>query len=158
MVWYTPQFRPTFWSPEDMMVFIDLIFAVANQGFINSKITVRFPLYVPYSYFSATYLSQVRAVKYNVKQHPTLNDKQNGVNLFQSFENSMTLAELHNCADVTTVFIEDFDYYGLSNTNSDRTFDCRINQSIIPKSSTSYRFIHYFHHFKCICYHFQFWA
>ena len=70
-------------------------------------------------------------MKYNVKQHPTLNDKQNGVNLFQSFENSMTLAEFHNCADVTALFIEYFDYYGLSNANTDRTFDCRINQSII---------------------------
>ena len=56
MVWYTPQFRATFWSPEDMMVFIDLIFAEANQGFMNSNIPVRFPLCVPYQYFSASLL------------------------------------------------------------------------------------------------------
>lgn len=40
MVWYTPQFRGTFSSLEDMMVFIDLIFAETNQGFINSNIPV----------------------------------------------------------------------------------------------------------------------
>ena len=51
----------------------------------------------------------------------------------------MPLADLHNCADVTTLFIQDFDYYGLVNTNSGNNFDCRVHQSVIPKSSTSYR-------------------
>lgn len=40
MVWYTPQFKASFSSTGDMNVFIDLIFAEANQGFINSNIPV----------------------------------------------------------------------------------------------------------------------
>lgn len=78
-------------------------------------------------------------MKYNAKQHPTLNDITNGKKLLQSFEKSMPLADLHNCADVATLFIQDFDYYGLVNTNSGNNFDCRVHQSVIPKSSTSYR-------------------
>ena len=41
MVWYTPQFRGSFSSIDDMMVFIDLLFAETNQGFINSNIPVK---------------------------------------------------------------------------------------------------------------------
>ena len=40
MVWYTPQFRNTFETEEDMNVFVDLIFAESNQGYKNSEIPV----------------------------------------------------------------------------------------------------------------------
>merc|ERR1711942_366401 len=40
MIWYTPQFRATFSSEEEMDLFIDQIFAETNQGYINSQIPV----------------------------------------------------------------------------------------------------------------------
>ena len=40
MIWYTHEFRATFTSDEEMMVFIDLIFTETNQGYINSEIPV----------------------------------------------------------------------------------------------------------------------
>merc|ERR1712215_596793 len=55
MIWYTPQFRATFPSEEEMNLFIDQIFDETNQGYINSEIPVR-------------------AVKHDVKQHPNLTD------------------------------------------------------------------------------------
>ena len=42
MVWYTPQFRNTFETEEDMNVFVDLIFAESNQGYKNSEIPVNY--------------------------------------------------------------------------------------------------------------------
>ena len=42
MIWYTPQFRNTFETEEDMNVFVDLIFAESNQGYVNSQIPVRY--------------------------------------------------------------------------------------------------------------------
>ena len=45
MVWYTPQFRNTFETEEDMNVFVDLIFAETNQGYINSQIPVGYQQY-----------------------------------------------------------------------------------------------------------------
>ena len=41
MIWYTPQFRATFTTDDDLDVFVDLIFAETNQGYINSNIPVR---------------------------------------------------------------------------------------------------------------------
>ena len=81
----------------------------------------------------------MRAVKYDAKQHPTLND--NGVKLLTSFVKSMPLADLHNCADVSTLFVKDIDYYGFMNYNNAGTLDCRTHQSVIPKSSTTFRSI-----------------
>ena len=40
MIWYTPQFRATFPSEEEMNLFIDQIFDETNQGYINSEIPV----------------------------------------------------------------------------------------------------------------------
>ena len=40
MIWYTPQFFASFASEADMNVFIDLIFELTNQGYINSKMPV----------------------------------------------------------------------------------------------------------------------
>ena len=79
----------------------------------------------------------MRAVKYDAKQHPTLNDK--GVKLLNSFVRSMPLADLRNCADVSTLFVKDIDYYGFINHNDARTLDCGTHQSVIPKSSTTFR-------------------
>ena len=42
MIWYTATFRSTFQSEEDMNVYIDLIFAETNQGYINSQIPVSY--------------------------------------------------------------------------------------------------------------------
>ena len=49
MIWYTPEFRATFTSDEEMMVFIDLIFTETNQGYINSEI----PVSLKYSSFKS---------------------------------------------------------------------------------------------------------
>ena len=40
MIWYTPQFRASFSSEEEMDLFIDCIFCETNQGYINSQIPV----------------------------------------------------------------------------------------------------------------------
>ena len=41
MVWHTQQFMSSFFSKDDMSVYVDLIFAEANQGLLNSKIPVK---------------------------------------------------------------------------------------------------------------------
>ena len=77
-----------------------------------------------------------------MRQHPTLNDIRDGVTLLQYFVSSMALSDLHNCADVATLFVADVDHYGLVNNNIGGEVDCRTQQSVIPKTSTVYRFKH----------------
>ena len=86
-------------------------------------------------------------MKYNVKQHPTLNDIISGVTLLPYFVSSLSLPDLHNCADVATLLVADLDHYGLVNNNTGEAADCRTHQSIIPKTSTIYRFRHLSYHY-----------
>ena len=41
MLWYTPEFKNTFFSEADMEAFINLVIEETNQGYINSQIPVR---------------------------------------------------------------------------------------------------------------------
>merc|ERR1712025_1229137 len=103
MIWYTPQFRATFSSEEEMNLFIDLIFQETNQGYINSQIPVT-------------------AVKHDVKQHPNLTDIENSSEMLNAFADSMSLPDLLNCADSTALLIEDFSSCGIAFL--DRAFTC----------------------------------
>jgi len=103
MIWYTPQFRNTFASEEEMNLFIDLIFQETNQGYINSQIPVT-------------------AVKHDVKQHPNLTDIENSSDMLNAFADSMSLPDLLNCADSTALLIEDFSSCGIAFL--DRAFTC----------------------------------
>lgn len=103
MIWYTPEFRATFTSEQEMMVFIDLIFAETNQGYINSEIPLT-------------------AVKHDVKLHPTLNDLNDSSVMLNSFSSSMPLSDLLNCADSTALLIEEFNSCGIAYL--DRAFSC----------------------------------
>ena len=41
MLWYTPEFKNTFFTEADMEAFINLVIEETNQGYINSQIPVR---------------------------------------------------------------------------------------------------------------------
>jgi len=103
MIWYTPQFRATFPSDEEMNLFIDQIFDETNQGYINSEIPVR-------------------AVKHDVKQHPNLTDISDSSAMLSAFADSMSLSDLLNCADSTALLIEEFSSCGIAYL--DRAFSC----------------------------------
>lgn len=103
MIWYTPEFRATFISDEEMMVFIDLIFTETNQGYINSEIPLT-------------------AVKHDVKLHPTLNDLNDSSVMLDAFSSSMPLSDLLSCADSTALLIEEFNSCGIAYL--DRAFSC----------------------------------
>ena len=118
MIWYTPEFRATFTSDEEMMVFIDLIFTETNQGYINSEI----PVSLRYSSFNLNYLLQLTAVKHDVKLHPTLNDLNDSSVMLDAFSSSMPLSDLLNCADSTALLIEEFNSCGIAYL--DRAFSC----------------------------------
>ena len=40
MLWYTPEFRNTFFAEADMEAFVNLVIEETNQGYINSQIPV----------------------------------------------------------------------------------------------------------------------
>ena len=40
MLWYTPEFRNTFFAEDDMEAFVNLVIEETNQGYINSQIPV----------------------------------------------------------------------------------------------------------------------
>ena len=40
MLWYTPEFRKTFFAEADMEAFVNLVIEETNQGYINSQIPV----------------------------------------------------------------------------------------------------------------------
>merc|ERR1712179_332401 len=103
MIWYTPQFRATFPSEEEMNLFIDQIFDETNQGYINSEIPVR-------------------AVEHDVKQHPNLTDISDSSAMLSAFADSMSLSDLLNCADSTALLIEEFSSCGIAYL--DRAFSC----------------------------------
>merc|ERR1719312_2042172 len=120
MIWHTSQFRNTFQTEEDMNVYVDLMFAEANQGFINSEIPVQL-------------------VRYDIQQHPTINDMDNAYQLLEDFERSMPLSDLHNCADAAVLLVEDF---GSTKTcgigNVGHTIDCRTLSVTKKSCATGY--------------------
>ena len=131
MIWYTSQFRNTFQTEEDMNVYVDLMFAEANQGYINSEIPV---LSTHLQLHTSVLVLQVQLVRYKIQQHPTINDMDNAYQLLEDFERSMPMSDLHNCADAAVLLVEDF---GSTKTcgigNVGYTLDCRT-LSITKKS------------------------
>ena len=45
-------------------------------------------------------------MKYRVKQHPTLNDKEESGQLIDEFAQSMPTKDLYQCADATALLVE----------------------------------------------------
>ena len=41
MIWYTPEFRSTFSSDDDVEAFVDMIFKIHNDGYKNSNMPVK---------------------------------------------------------------------------------------------------------------------
>ena len=134
MIWYTPQFRSTFSSDLDMMTFIDLIFTLTNQGYINSEIPVRKPTHsqIDLYYFSF----KLTVVQHDVKLHPTLNDIQNSSLMLDAFSSSMPLADLLNCADSTALLIEEFSSCGIAYL--DTAFSCGAISVTMKDCATGY--------------------
>ena len=87
-------------------------------------------------------MNQVQLVNYRTKQHPTLNDEDDPYQMLEDFARSLPSGELHSCADVTVLLIEQF---GGSNTcgvgNTDASLSCGT-VSITKKSCATghYRF------------------
>merc|ERR1711962_455608 len=117
MIWTTAQFRALFSSVTDMNTFIDLIFVETNQGYINSEIPVRVQLH-------------------DVKPHPTLVDEEDSIQLLNKFEDSMSQAELLNCADSAALLIKNFDSCGIA--NFDVTSSCRTYSVTAKGCATGY--------------------
>jgi len=117
MIWYTPQFRATFSSEEEMDLFIDQIFAETNQGYINSQIPVT-------------------AVKHDVKQHPNLTDIDDSSAMLSAFADSMSTSDLLNCADSAALLIEDFSSCGIAFLNT--AFSCRAISVTKKSCATGY--------------------
>ena len=40
MIWHTPEFGESFQSDQEMDLFLDILFDILNQAFINSQIPV----------------------------------------------------------------------------------------------------------------------
>ena len=53
--------------------------------------------------------SQVRAEKFDVKEHPSLHDNQNSSAMLLDFDSSLPPWQLFNCADAVALLIDDFD-------------------------------------------------
>jgi len=118
MIWYTPQFKKSFSSELELDLFIDEIFTVTNQGYNNSKIPVR-------------------AVKYDVKQHPTLTDIYDSSALIRAFQHSMSRSDLFNCADSTALLVKDTRACGVG--RRDGVYSCNA-YSVTRKDCASQQF------------------
>ena len=150
MIWYTPQFRATFSSEEEMDLFIDQIFAETNQGYINSQIPVSVIGQVQTSSshkcdfvsLNKTML-QVTAVKHHVKQHPNLTDIDDSSAMLSAFADSMSSSDLLNCADSAALLIEDFSSCGIAFLNT--AFSCRAISVTKKSCATGY--------YRCTSFH-----
>jgi len=114
MIWYTPEFRSTFSSDDDVEAFVDMIFKIHNDGYKNSNMPVR-------------------AIKLGVKQHPTLDERAGtGYDLFNKFVDSKKHKETLNCADSAALFILTPSVYcGVA--FAPRPFSCSLALSITAK-------------------------
>ena len=105
MIWYTPEFRNTFFTEADMEAFVNLVIEETNQGYINSQIPVC-PLHIHMLHHTQF---QVRAEKFDVKEHPSLHDNYNSSAMLEDFDSSLPPWQLFNCADAVALLIDDFD-------------------------------------------------
>merc|ERR1711970_569299 len=103
MIWYTPQFKKSFTSEVEFDLFIKRIFIETNLGYNNSKIPVR-------------------AVKHDMKQHPTLTDIYDSSTILNAFRNSMSKSDLLNCADSAVLLVKDLRHCGIAFSNT--VFSC----------------------------------
>jgi len=132
MIWYTPQFRESFISEIDFDTFIDNLFTQTNQGYKNSKIPVR-------------------AVKQDVRQHPTLTDIYDSSKLLNAFMNSMSKSDLLNCADSAVLLVEDMRACGIApgyNVHSCNAFSVTMKRCAAQKYTFGHELGHNFgaHH------------
>jgi len=117
MIWYTPQFKESFISDVQFDIFIEKLFTETNQGYKNSRIPVR-------------------AVKHDVKQHPTLTDIRDSKRLLYAFRNSMSKSDLLNCADSAVLLVKDTKACGYGFVNT--VFSCNTFSITKKSCATGY--------------------
>ena len=82
----------------------------------------------------------MRAVKHDVKQHPTLTDIRDSKRLLYAFKNSMSKTELLNCADSAVLLVKDTRSCGYGFVNT--VFSCNTFSITKKSCATGY--------FRCV--------